>query len=990
MPEWIERKLMPELMAAIEANDGSTHIFYITSEGGEGKTILLRQIGQKLGSQDGMGAALTKKQLWSGILDLYHSAVNTNSGLEARLSRALETEAKEFQLYRDQRDAYAARREAGLIGQELESERTSMADVFAECMNHVTQKKRVVIALDTTERIQFEVDEIQKLCEIEDESTTVKTWLLDQLQNWKNCVILLVGRPEKEPYLASALAKALAHPAKSNRYYHVKTLGGFDQDEVKAYFKQMEIAFPALCDLNDPEFRERLWEVTGGSPIRLDLAIDVIEYGLGLDQFLKELEAGSIEDIRREIDRLLIEHVMKDDANVAVRDILRYLAIAPKGLDAPLLHHLAGAWDLNTCRKRLTAIAKRSFVKQRPEDGRLFLHDEMYHLCDAYLLHPPEVQRLSGRIVEWYDQQIEAADAPRDLEVDSVLYRLRENPQDGYHWYTRRGDEAIRSAEVGFDMRLRNEVLAFLQSRSPIDRRLLQHVPSLHAEFTCDSAARWIKRFMIRGENMRAVEIASKVKNLQPGGCPPDDPKFGLAWAELEVFDALALIYSGGNARDAVRLLQQVIENFAQKSKPELALQDAQSYAGWRRNLVLGRAYNNLGYAHWMNLGHYEAALKAFRSALIYFRASELTEEIANTNDNMGRVYALRDRVTRAAALVDEGLTLRRKLKLDYRVALSLNSRAIVHLHAGEPHRAQKLAEEALDIAKDLRTQRGIGLASITLGRVLRGLGDHWENELYSMDQANNFFRDSIRYLEEAEHIFDPDKKGVNEPVRLFEARNELGCAYRDRARLARAMAEDSRQARIISADALKYLEASLEVADKYNLSAQGVDTCEDLAQTYNERLDYDNAKTWLHQALERVPDIYKLKKDRVLKSPPIEEQVEAFWLQLGKIELLSGNIAFDIGSKGGTRPASLEVLKEVIEHYSLSAVYFEQYSQEASGLRATFKQIYERLKDTPLKDLMYLQEEALPKIAATYQIDLSRLASFFEDTLGLAIDLQR
>ncbi len=976
MPEWISRKIISDIQRAIEATDRSTHVFYITGEGGTGKTVLLRQIGQKLGSKDGMNPCLP----WSGILDLYHSDVNTNSGLEARLSQALET-AGEFQTFRDQRDAYAARREAGLIGEELEAERSTMAKKFAECMNSVTRWSRVVIALDTTERIQYEVDEIQKLCNMEDESTTVKAWLLDQLQRWQNCVVLLVGRPEEKPhYLGKALAKALAD--KSNVHYETRTLSGFDEDESQAYFTQKEKVFPVLRDLDDPDFRHRLWQVTEGIPIRLDLAIEVIQYGLGFDQFRRKIETESLKEIRKEIDRLLIDHVvMNDEPDRSVRDILRYLAVARRGLNAELLHHLAGTWDLNECQTRLDAVAERSFIKHRPADGRLFLHDEMYELCDTYLLQPEEVQHLSRRIVEWYDQQIAASDDKQNLQVDSVLYRLRANPGEGYHWYAQQDEYAIRAVEVGFDMRLRNEVMAFLKSRSPIDQRLLNDTPGLEEEFNCDSAARWVKRLMVRGENGQAVDVAKKVVNLQPGPCSSDDPGFELARADLAVYHAQALIYTA-RTKPAIDLLRQVIITLEGEHKPgQLVPQEAKTYADWRRNLVLGRGYNNLGYSYW-HLGYYEAALKVFRSALPYFRASELWEEMANTNDNMGRVYALLGYPTRAGMLVDEGLAQRRRLKRDYRIALSLNSRAIVHLLFDELHHAKRLAEEALDTCDKLGTQRGIGLASITLGRTLRKMGGLWTTNLYSFEDCNNFFRDSARHLEKAVQIFEGV---VGEPVRLVEALNELGCTYRDRTRLAQEMTPDSPLARTIAAEAIKYLEKCIDLADTHEFDPLYVDACEDLAQTYCLRQDYHNARVWLRKAKKRVPEAYKFKENKKLPEMPAgEEPVEAFWLQMGKIELLQGNITFDTSINDDSQTTHDVLVREAIQHYVLSVAYFEQYSERAPGLRVAFKQIYERLKDAPLDDLKYLHAKVVPEIAQRYGIDSSSLSKFFEDTLGL------
>jgi len=975
MPEWIPRKIMSEVWAAIEAQDRSTCVFYITGEGGEGKTILLRQVGMELGSPDGIAPG----PRWSGILDLYHADVNSSSGLEVRLSQALET-AGQFQHYRNERDAWTGRREAGMIDQQLEAQRIGLASVFAECMNDVTGKTRVVVALDTTERIQYEVDAIQKQCGIEGESTTVRAWLLDQLCRWENCVVLLVGRPEGDPYLQKALEETLrTHP---RVHYKAMTLGGFDRDEARAYFEQEKAAFPEMGDL-DPAFWDRLWEMTEGRPIRLDLAMEVIRHGLGFDQLQDKVMTGTAEEVREEIDHLLTEAVMGNEPDRSMRSILRYLAVARKGLDAGLLQHLAGEWDRKECQSRLDEIASRRFVKRHPEDERLFLHDEMYPLCDIYVLKPEEVQRLSKRIVEWYEGQMQATNDEKkrqDLQTESLLYRLRASPREGYHWYAECADPAIGAAQVDFDMRMRSEVMAFLNSQSPVDRQLLRATPALVEEFNCDAAAGWVKRVMVRGENERAVSVAERIWDTCPGLYPPDDPRFALAWADLTVYHAQALTYTG-EAQRAGNLLRKVIATHEGSNLPEqLAPQDANTYVGWRRNLVLGTAHNNLGYAHWMHLGHYQAALRELRLALPYFRASVLWEELANTNDNLGRVYALLRHRTRAETLVDEGLRLRRQLGRDYRIGLSLNSRAIVHLEFKEPHRAQRLSAEALRIFEQLGTQRGTGLALITLGRSLRQLGGLWKTGEYLHQECDQFLSDSARHLERAVNIFE---RVVKEPVRLVEALNELGCTHREQARLAYETAPDSPRARVISLEAIRYLERSIMLAEEHQVPMWYVDSSEDLAQIYFLRHDYGNTSDWLQRAEEAVPEDYKLRADRVRKKIPEEECVEAFWLQMGKIELLHGNLAFDIGTEGGAKPATLEVLEEAAEHYLLSIAYFERFSVEAVGLSATFKHTYDGFKYCTFDELQYLREKTLPSIANKYAIDKSRLERFFEDTLG-------
>ncbi len=461
MPDWIPRKFLHEISAAIDAGDRSTWVFYITGGPGVGKTVLLRQVGQQLGSRDGIVPHFP----WSGILDLYHSAVNTNSGLEERLMKALET-ADEFSAFRTERDEFAARRRAGLLAQELEDARSHLAMTFAECLNRVTSDHRVVIALDTTERIQYGVDRVQELGGLQEESTTVKPWLLDQVTRWRNSVVLLAGRPDP------SLARALEDRLKSStdvRFVPLE-LKGFDEDEMRNYLARRERDVPELSTLSDQD-RSRLWQVTEGRPIRLELFLEILKYGLRFDRVWQEIARATPAEAPQKIDHWLMDAIMSEPG-YPLHDMLHYLTVARKGLDSALLRHLTG-WDEAHCLKQLQDVADRTFVKVRPEDGRIFWHDEVFDLCDQYLKIGTE--DLSRRIAAWYDEQIvaleealnglkkdeERSEAQRklqDLWVDSLIYRLRADPREGYEWYTRQAEYAIRAAEIGYDMRLRNEL----------------------------------------------------------------------------------------------------------------------------------------------------------------------------------------------------------------------------------------------------------------------------------------------------------------------------------------------------------------------------------------------------------------------------------------------------------------------------------------------------------------------------------------------------
>ena len=988
MPNWIPRKnILLVIDRAIRATDYSTRVFSVTGEAGEGKTILLRQVGQLLGSPDGIVARFP----WSGLLDLYHSDVNTPSGLETRISQAFDAHG-EFQRYRAERDDYTSRREAGIADTELEVERARLADVFAECLNEVTLHRRVVIALDTVERMQYDQDEIQELCELEDQSTTVLPWLLDQIPRWRNCVVILSGRSDSR---LERVLKDLSD-APNVRYEHRK-LGEFDKEETEDYFEAVKDQFPAVSEL-DAEFRRRLGEWTKGRPIRLELALEVVQHQLGFDRMRQELEALPVAEAQKRIEEMLIINVMNGEPDPSVRNLLRFLATARKGLNAELLHYLAGDWDLDLCQQRLDEIAPRAFIKHRPDDGRIFLHDEMYDLCDRYA--PADVQALSGRLAEWYDERIteidgqlkalgssrETEDRRKDLQdgrkalqVESLLYHLRADPRKGYERYIRQADDAIQAVEVGLDMRLRNELLAFLQSKSPIDRRILPPDSRLRKEVACGFGPQWAKRYSMRGQNEKAVAVAEKVLAAS-APCRYDDPGFRLILADLTVRHAEALIYLGHNEA-AVDLLRPTIEELEGARRPEdLAEQEPRTYAGWRRNQILGRGHNNLGFAFYSQ-GHYRLALQEYRSALPYFRASDLLEETANTSNNMGRVYAALYRRSHAESLIEDSLELRQQLGREYRVALSLMTRAYAHLSFGEPHRARSMAERALSICESLQTQRGIAQASLVLGRSLRQVGALWASGVYEPAASKKLFGEAKRNLERAIAIYE---KQVARPVRLIEAHNEMGCTYREWSALERNASPESGLARGLASRAIQDLITSIRLAEKHQQFVLLGDSCEDLAQVYFQRGDYDNTDVWLNRAEEVVEARYKIEAGVGLSDIPLDECVEEFWQLMGKIELQRGHLAYERGLLEGQGKVPRSAVEQMTQHYAFAAAYFEQYSERAVRLENTFKQVYSRFKHCKIEDLHYVQAQLLPALKDNYRLDPAALTEFFGDTLGL------
>ncbi|MGB8648471.1 MAG: hypothetical protein WCF84_24760 [Anaerolineae bacterium] len=998
-PEWIKRKLMPEILRAVEADDNSTYVYYIVGAGGSGKTVLLRQIGMALGSPFGIEPTMD----WSGLLDLYHSEVNTNSGLEARLVKSFETE-NEFQSYERERESFKALREAGVPGAELESERAQLAREFARCMDAVTAKRRIVIAIDTTEKMQYALDDVQKMCGLENESTTVKSWLLDQIKQWKNCVVILAGRAEKEPYLKSGLERMLYE--NPDVRYEYRELQGFDWDETIDYFERQQARSPEVSVLTQAQ-RERLWKVTKGRPIRLDLAIEVVKNQFEFDKFWQAIADKPLAEAQVEIDKWLITCLLDDEPDHSIQVVLRYLVAASKGLDTTLLHFLEPAWDLNKCREKLNDFCNRSYVKSHPEDERIFLHDEMYALCEEYWLQAPEIRQLSSRIQAYYESRITdlgesgaTTDKTQDYQVDSLLYRLRAHPRRGYEWYAKRADYAIRALEVGLDMRLRGELLGFLKGESPADTKIRAAIEDMRTEILYDFAAQWVVRYIRRGDLKKAMQIAERVLRNPVDALSSRDIRFRLARAWLLVCYSEALLYAN-KTREAIGNLSPIIAEFESDEanlSAGAARPDEVAYISWRRNLVLGRTHNDLGYVYWRNSPQYRRALQEFPLALPYFRASNLLEETANTVDNMGRVYALLYNQGRADSLVEDALQLRKRLKKAYRTALSMLSVAQVALIFGQAKSALHSGERALSFCEGLAAQRGIGSACILLGKALRQLGK--QSAAYEPQERENFFREGIKNLDRAIQIFER----TEEKVYLIEAWNERGCTYRDWAVFERERSGENNvagargDARPVESPlvgsffrrAVDHLERSVRLAGENEMWVPYVDSCEDLAEMWAERGDFDKAEEWLIQGEKKIDSRYKIREGVGLEDIPVSESVEEFWHMLGKIELERGNLVFDrfTAQADPTADVQRQTLEEAVTHYAFAGEYFHKYSERNLRFEATLKQIYMRVKRAHLQDLEFIQNELLPRVARQYNINPSTMAEFFEDTLGLASQL--
>ena len=293
-PELVGRKQEREaIKKAIQKPDKT--VIYIRGAGGIGKTRLL---------QDALEQSFSNQKdilLPSRLVDLYHAANYSVDGLLRNIHRAIDAENKLFKNYLEKRkdlDDYITLHGVSKPG-DVQKMRQIMIDAFFADLQVLSDQKRVVILLDTAEKLFYQADpssEIIKNVFGRDiwESQHVLRWLLHTfIPQMGNALLILAGRPALTAYDLDDTLRTLSR-SNAAFYYTYLELKGFNLEESLAYFNKMQdislkspqkedrsvgeqiekwpqeerqVVFYALCE-GDTEPRIR--------PIILALAIDTI------------------------------------------------------------------------------------------------------------------------------------------------------------------------------------------------------------------------------------------------------------------------------------------------------------------------------------------------------------------------------------------------------------------------------------------------------------------------------------------------------------------------------------------------------------------------------------------------------------------------------------------------------------------------------------------------------------------------------------------
>lgn len=963
-------------------------IVYITGAGGVGKTRLLAHILRQCAGENLLTA--------TRLIDLYHTRNRSVGGLIESILDVVEPvgkfiRARPIKIEVDEKlEALARAEQEGLSASDLVSRRQELTELLLATINQFTVKQRLVLAFDTAERLYIAKDIAQEKLGLSEQRPAVLDWLLHALlPKLQNVVLLVAGRPQPLN-LTPELERIAQSSAKQLR---IINLLGLREDEVLQYFvavidqarrsgrgadakaaaiisrlplEQQRTIFYLLHD-GGPEPRIR--------PILLALALDhLIVAGKPLVELTQSLEKAKAltDEERRAIEQKLgieLVRTLHDNRRPA-DDIILTLGWLRKGADVKLLSKLTSLAETEV-NSVLEQIKDLSFVKIRPADNRIFLHDEIYHILHQHVLvgvSPGETAYIYNTLQAHYAQLIEEARhqidevyhpqadtyaeivpnpdevrAKRSLLQDAIAedfyYRLRWKPDQAFQQYFLYSEEAIANNDETLNALLRTELFSFLAECDPYGQ--CEEIEGLRwVDVIADSSVRWVVWLWSQDKFDEALALANRLITdlralIEPGGV--------LAQAHLTIWRGYLYTFES-KYETAESLLTTAIAELNQWGETNRRT--------FRWAAILARGYNSLGYLYDRETRPYEA-VDAYKKAIRLWRAVKLPVEEATTLNNSAFARAKIGAFDTAFEEAKAGLNLREQLGPRAPVGYSVNTLALIELANNELTAARRDAERAAEIFRQIYSVRGRGLALIALAEAMRRLS----HLIVYVQQGKSagMLADADRYIQEAEEIFTTQ---VAEPNRKIEALREKARIYRTLARMSR-----ERSHFVWNSQETGQPATHVELMQK---SVTAFQQAVALAQQQTDRflagdilldrafLDYyvylypgapsfAAARTRFEaEVAAAVEQVIPAEYRQINQAAPRHHR-SWYWVQTGILEILQGHIAFNARPVEQHDAASLY---PVLEHYLLGLTVYSYFSDRLfQELRIAHDQLYENLR---------------------------------------------
>ncbi len=1054
--EIVDRQdLLDQVHAALADPSDVTYVFYITAPGGWGKTRLMEEILYRLQAvrpDSPIDGARTGEWYSPDILaanrpvDLYHMSAHSEEGLVYEIYQTLASaipgsQRNSFARYLEEsQKLQEVKYDLAEVLHEVNRQHERVINAFISDFNHLREAYRsTVLALDTAETMVYETDRVQQVLGLADEPTGVAAWLLREfLPKVKNAIILLAGRPET-PRLAEALEKV------PNIHLVRYELQPFSEAESLQFIEMMSRAARTSGEEEVARHIESIPEETrrvlhlysGGQPLLLSLMLDYLavtdelipEVNVSLDEARQRTSSprGHL-DAQDEIKMAIVRHIL--ETRRPADDVIRMLALTPKGMEPELLARLLtlssaiAPSEVDDAQERLDGLKKPrlSFIKVRPDDNRVFLHDEMYDMLRPAMYDSlsPGMRSRIDQIIEDYTaakvkaarqhaQEVGAADwvpdvrltrtsgplvasrpavRPEELfqarlelqmrQIDHVFYALRRDIAEGYELYYQFAEEAYKNNDDSTRWLLRDLILRFKDTWFK-HASISGNTGGLsETDIERDVGLGWIKPNVVQGKHEVTLKLIAEFRK----NCADlvQDPATG---AEIDIWEGWAEIHIGKDLEYAVQLLQQAIAQLS--SVIDTSLRSA------HYRYLLGEALTCLAYGY-RTQGRFQDAILGYNKALAIWRELNSPAEHANTLNSLAWAEAETGNLGGAIQHCNDGLRIRRWLGRRYTVALSLNTLGLILTRNGQPDRANGYCVQAWDIFRDLGQPRGVGLASIAVAESLRRMIAL--PYLFPPEQAIEKLHIAGQRAREAVHIFETD---ILEPMRLVEALNELGCTIREIVRLGRRyqLIEGGESERLTQEAEDTLRRASQEASGRFVY--RQVEALVNLAWLRYYIDDPEGAQRVLHgpqsEVLAVIPPEYLIKRGQGISR--FANPTTWIWVQLGKANLLLGQIEFDKykilnralrdeGVKPEDRQKAWEPLTEAGRIWTLSEAYNALYGDKFYNLQVSEDRLYEFLAGLNIYEMAAVRE-SITQANEAYQLpeELRLMQRFMDMRFG-------
>ncbi|MDM8520657.1 tetratricopeptide repeat protein [Anaerolineales bacterium HSG6] len=1010
-PELVGRENILDQISTAILDQGRAYNIYIRGGGGIGKSRLVRHILQNPPDQENNLNLLVANEL----VDLYHPSTYTVEGLIQEIQRVLAPEGKGFAVYQQEREKLDELKvNPPDKAETLRQQHAAMEAAFINNLNTLAQEKRIVLVLDTIEKLFYQEDPAAKALGVEEERPAIFQWLIDKfLPQLKNIVVLLSGRPGPDSF-----TQALATIAQQT--YKLIELPGLNETETLTYFEAVQeraeqsedkrtaqaiagipkqfrqVVFESLSDDSEAEGHKTV------RPILLALAIDhLVVSGELLPAFRnksKTLSAPQRKQIQHQLGSALIASLRQ--AERPADEIIITLGWLRRGAEAELLAQVM-QYEVAEIEKHLERIKDLSFIKLRPSDKRYFLHDEVYDLLQAQGSET-ERQRVLKAVQGYYEtrieqlrQEVDALYQPlaetlaialpdpgkiletraklQEATVEELHYRLRRSAVKGFEHYYRYSEEAVAGFDEQLGIQLRTELLGFLAERDPSGQAEMIDGLS-RGVVVADGAVRLIE-WKIKAN--RHAEARRIVRQLQEENRDIMENGDELVRAEFLSWQGY-LAMSRREYEQAEILLKQAIQKLAEQLR---------EIRRWRWGGIIARCYETLGFTYRLQ-GRMHQAINFYQKALPLWRKTKSEVQLAENLNNLSFVLAEIGSLDEARENVRQSLRLRERLGPYIPVGYSLTSSAAINVRQNNLDGAIRNAELALNLFTTLDRPVGQGLALMMLIEAKRRIG--WLTTYFQQNKTAEFLSQATQHGHEAEQIFR--SPSTPRPRILVELLLEQGRGYRDWARLRRdaptMLALSEQEGTVYSVAELasrsrQVLQEAATLAEEGNLLFRQIDALIDLGwlgyytELYVRATDFETVQEQIEQEFLRpaeqlIPPEYKT-------SPINDITRDVFLIWLGDLALLRGQIGFN----HWLTLREKAVFSQAVEQLTLSLAYLNRYSDKTFvKKREAHEQIYEKLNQLEMSELQQVADLAR-EIETTFNLKPA-LTQFLENRFGV------